>query len=49
MKIHSVFYASLLSPYYETESHESNYVDTPSEIVDDYEKYKPEAILAYKP
>jgi hypothetical protein len=49
MKIHSVFHASLLSPYHETEPHGPNYFDTPPEIVDDYEKYKPEAILTHKP
>jgi hypothetical protein len=49
MKIHSVFHASLLSPYHETEPHGPNYFDTPPEIVDDHDKYEPEAILAHKP
>jgi hypothetical protein len=49
MKIHSMFHASLLLPYHETEPHRPNYVDSPLEIVDDHEEYKLEAILAHKP
>jgi hypothetical protein len=49
MKIHPMFHASLLLLYHETGPHGPNYVDTPSEIVDDHEEYELEAILAHKP
>jgi hypothetical protein len=48
-KIHSVFCASLLLSYHETEQHGLNYFDAPLEIVDSHKEYKPKAIIAYKP
>jgi hypothetical protein len=49
IKIYSMFYTSLLLLYYKIGPYGPNYIDTPPEIVDDYEEYKPEAILAHKP
>jgi hypothetical protein len=49
MKIHPIFYASLLLPYYKTKQHRPNYFDAPPGIVDSHKEHEPEAIITHKP
>lgn len=47
-KIHDMFYASILTPYQETEAHGPNYMNPPPDIIDGDEEYKVEAILGHR-
>ena len=47
-KIHSVFHASLLLPYKETEAHGPNFVRPPPELIEGQEEYNVEEIRDYK-
>lgn len=47
-KVHSVFHASLLSPFKQTAVHGSAYAEPPPELVDGEEHWEPEAILWHK-
>jgi len=44
-KIHNVFHASLLTPYWETEEHGPNFLEPPPDIIDDSPEWEVEKIL----
>jgi hypothetical protein len=48
LRIHPVFYTSLLSSFIETEIHGPNFPKLPPDIMDRQEEYEVEAILAHK-
>ena len=47
-QIHDVFYATLLTPYIETNAHGPNYTNPPPDLVRDHKEYEVEAILSHK-
>jgi hypothetical protein len=46
--IHNVFHASLLSPYYETDTHEPNFSWPPPDLIDGEEEYEVERIISHR-
>ena len=47
-KIHNVFHASLLSPYYSTEVYGPSFLELPPNVIDNEEEYEVKAILSHK-
>src|SRR6266436_5220663 len=47
-RIHDVFHASLLTPYYETAVHGPNFTRPPPDLIDREEEYKVERIVAHR-
>ena len=47
-KIHPVFYASLLSPYRETDSHGPNYMRPPPDLIEGEEEFEVKAIISHR-
>src|SRR6266404_4917008 len=47
-RIHDVFHASLLTPYYETAAHGPNFTRPPPDLIDGEEEYKVERIVAHR-
>src|SRR6266404_4005387 len=47
-RIHNVFHASLLTPYYETTAHGPNFTRPPPDLIDREEEYKVEWIIAHR-
>lgn len=47
-KIHPVFHASFLTPYVENETHGTNFLRPPPELINDEEEYEVEAIVGHK-
>ena len=43
--IHDVFHASLLTPYYETSQHGTNFTRPPPDLVDNLEEFEVEEII----
>ena len=44
-KIHNIFHAVLLKPYFETETHSKNYTQPPPELLEEQEVYEVETIV----
>src|SRR6266481_5185525 len=47
-RIHDVFHASLLTPYYETAAHGPNFSQPPPDLIDGEEEYEVERIVAHR-
>ncbi len=47
-RIHNVFHASLLTPYYETTAHGPNFTRPPPDLIDGEEEYEVERIVAHR-
>ena len=47
-RIHNVFHASLLTPYYETEAHGVNHLELPPDVIEGEEEYEVEKVLDSK-
>ena len=47
-KIHNIFHASLLSPYFSTEAYEPSFFELPPNVMNNKEKYEVKAILSHK-
>src|SRR6266403_1001580 len=47
-RIHDVFHASLLTPYYETTAHGPNFTRPPPDLIDGEEEYEVERIVAHR-
>ncbi len=47
-RIHDVFHASLLTPYYETPAHGPNFTQPPPDLINGEEEYKVERIVAHR-
>ena len=45
-RIHDVFHASLLMPYIENDTYESNFPEPPPELINEEEHYEIEAIIS---
>ncbi len=46
-RIHNIFHASLLTPYYETTAHGPNFTRPPPDLIDGEEEYEIERIVAH--
>src|SRR6266478_4932778 len=47
-RIHNVFHASLLNPYYETNAHGPNFTCPPPDLIEGEEEYEVERIVAHR-